>query len=126
MICRNTLTTALAAIAVSLALAMPAAASNVSQILQDCPSGTLSRDYSVADLQAALRSLPTTRAEYTSCADLLNRAITAKIAGQTAAPAPATAGAGGSFLPTPVIVILVVLVLVAAGFGVQALRRRGS
>jgi hypothetical protein len=124
MICRNTLTTALAAIAVSLALAMPAAASNVSRILQDCPSGTLSRDYSVADLQAALRSLPTTRAEYTSCADVLNRAITAKIARQTAAPA--TAGAGGSFLPTPVIVILVVLVLVAAGFGVQALRRRGS
>jgi hypothetical protein len=121
-ICRNTLTAGLAAIAVSLVLALPAAASTQSQIIQDCPSGKLSRDYSLHDLQAALRSLTTATTEYTACVDVLNRAITAKIASQTAAPA--TAGSGGSFLPTPVLVVLVVLVLAAAGFGVQAIRRR--
>jgi hypothetical protein len=122
-ICRNTLTAGLTAIAVSLVLALPAAASTQSQIIQDCSTqGRLTRDYSLGDLQAALHHLTASTTEYSSCADVLNRAIAAKIASQTAAPA--TAGSGGSFLPAPVLVILVVLLLAAGGFGVQAIRRR--
>jgi hypothetical protein len=122
-ICRNTLTAGLAAIAVSLVLALPAAASTRSQIIQDCSTqGRLARDYSLGDLQAALHSLTASTSEYSSCVDVLNRAIAAKVASQNAAPA--TAGSGGSFLPTPVIVVLIVLLMAAGGFGVQAIRRR--
>lgn len=100
------------------------AQSAVQQILNQCPSGQITGRFTVAQLRTALRQLPTSVNEYTSCSDVINRAIlTAQRQGRTGGSG---GGSGGSFLPVGVIVVLAVLVAAALGFGVLAVRNRRS
>jgi hypothetical protein len=117
--------TVLAAVAV---LAIPAAgpASAASNpVIGDCVAhATLTRSYSLKQLQQAQQSLSAETREYSDCSDVINRAINAAISDGSGG---GTGGGGsGSFLPTPVIVILVLLVLAAVSFGALAIRRRSG
>ncbi len=93
--------------------------------LVDCGAhGALTRGpYSIAQLRSALAQMDSPTKEYTSCPDVINRALAAAVTnGKTGG---GTGGGGsGSFLPTPVVVILVLLILTAITFGAVAMRRR--
>jgi len=109
-----------AACAVGLIAAGPAAGAN-DPVLQDCllHRAGLTGHYTVAELRHALQVMPQESREYTSCPDVINRALLATI------KINKTGGGGsGSFLPVPVLIVLAVLVVAAAGFGAQALRNR--
>jgi hypothetical protein len=112
----------------SLAVLVPPTAladSSSSAIFADCNAhpGGLTGHYTVAQLRHALQVMPPETKEYTSCPDVVNRALLAAISvGRTGNGG--SGGGSGSFLPTPVIVILVVLILVAVTFGAVAIRRR--
>jgi hypothetical protein len=114
----------------SLAVLVPPtalAASSSSAIIADCYAhpGGLTGHYTVAQLRTALQVMPPETKEYTSCPDVVNRALLAAIAtGKSGGGG--SGGGSGSFLPTPVIVILIVLILVAVTFGAVAIRRRGG
>jgi hypothetical protein len=112
----------------SLALLVPPTAradSSSSAIFADCNAhpGGLTGHYTVGQLRHALQVMPPETKEYTSCPDVVNRALLAAIANGNHGGA-GSGGGSGSFLPTPVIVILVVLILVAVTFGAVAIRRR--
>ncbi len=116
----------LLAIAIGLGAAVPApAASGGAAVIADCNShDTLTRTYSIAALEDALRTMPAEVAEYTDCNDVIQRALLAQ-EGKLHRTGSASGGSSsGSFLPTPLIVVLVVLALAAATFGGLALRRR--
>jgi hypothetical protein len=101
-----------------------AAVSSSATIIADCKDhGGLTGNYSVAELRNALQVMPPEDKEYTSCQDVLNRALLADISTPTTGSG-GPGGGSGSFLPTPVIAILVVLFLVAVTFGAVAVRRR--
>ncbi len=109
-----------AACAVGLIAAAPAVGAN-NPILQDCllHRAGLTGQYTVPQLRHALQVMPQESREYTSCPDVINRALLATIKINKAQ------GRGsGSFLPVPVLIVLAVLVVAAAGFGAQALRNR--
>jgi len=100
------------------------AASN--PVIVDCRNhGMLTRSYSIGQLQHALSTMDAPTKEYTSCPDVINRAL-----GQALANPGGKGGTGGngsgSFLPTPVLIILVVLLLAAVSFGAVAVRRRND
>lgn len=99
--------------------------SSANAVLQDCLAhpGGLHGSYTVAQLRNALQVMPAEDKEYTSCPDVINRAILQALGHGGTSPG---VGGGGSssFLPTPVIVILVLLVLAAVTFGAIGLRRR--
>jgi hypothetical protein len=107
--------------------ATAAAPDTSNAVIADCyahPGGLTGR-YTVAQLRKAIQVMPPEVKEYTSCQDVVNRAMLAAIAsGRTGGGG--SGGGSGSFLPTPVIVILVVLILVAVTFGAVAIRRRGG
>jgi hypothetical protein len=107
------------------ALATSAAfASAANPVIADCNAhGRLTRHYTIAQLQDALRTLPPVVKEYTNCSDVINAALLADLHSNGTG---GTGGSGGSFLPTPVIVILVLLALAAVTFGAMAIRRRGA
>jgi hypothetical protein len=89
-------------------------------VINDCESnGTLTHQYTLAQLKEAIHVMPATDKEYGSCYSVIENAITNH--GRTGA---AGKSSGGSFLPTPVIVILVVLILAGVTFGAIAIRRR--
>lgn len=93
----------------------------------DCNANTrLTRQYTAAELQHALSTMPADVKEYTDCYDVIQRALLAEVSGSHNHASTGSGGSGGSFLPTPVIVVIVVLVVAAAGFGILALRRRGG
>ncbi len=120
---RRTIAVAAACAAGLIAAATAAGAAN--PILQDClqhRSG-LTGHYTGAQLRHALQNIPPASQEYTSCPDVINRALLAAVKLQKH-PHPV---GSGSFLPVGVLIVLGLLVLAAAGFGVQALRhRRGA
>jgi hypothetical protein len=100
------------------------AQSSSNPVINDCLThpGGLTGHYTLAQLRHALQVMPAETKEYTSCPDVINRAILAVISGKSSG---GSSGSGsGSFLPTPVIVILVILILIAVVFGAMALRRR--
>jgi hypothetical protein len=112
----------------SLAVLAPPTAladSTSNAIYADCYAhpGGLTGHYTVAQLHTALQEMPAETKEYTSCPDVVNRALLAARAAVTSG-ATGSGGGSGSFLPTPVIVILVVLILIAVTFGAAAIRRR--
>lgn len=109
------------ACAVSLIAAAPAAAAN-NPIVQDCLQhrAGLQGQYSVSALRHALQVIPPASQEYTSCPDVINRALLAALKIQR----NGGGGGSGSFLPVPVLIVLALLVVAAAGFGAQALRNR--
>ena len=108
--------------AVALIAAAPAAGAN-NPIVQDCllHRAGLQGHYSVAALRHALQVIPQASQEYTSCPDVINRALLAalKVSKQHGA-----GGGSGSFLPVPVLIVLAALVVAAAAFGAMALRNR--
>jgi hypothetical protein len=115
---------ALAAVAPSLIVAVPAQAGIGSAVLEDCNAhDALTHVYSVPELRNALATMPATMIEYTDCHDVVQRALTNALGGKSNGGGSATSS-GGSSLSTPVIVIIVVLALVASTLGAIAIRRR--
>lgn len=100
-----------------------AAAAGLSPPVADCYAhDQLTRSYSVPELQHALATMPVEIAEYTSCHDVIQRALLAKLGKLKSG----SGGSGGSFLPTWLLVVLIVLVLGGLAFGVVAVRNRGQ
>jgi hypothetical protein len=117
---RITLLGAVVALALGV-LAVPAHAAGLSPAAADCNAhGQLTKTYSVAQLRAALATLPADLAEYSNCHDVIQRALLAEVKGLH----PGTGSGGGSFLPTWLLIVLIVLVLGGVGFAVAAVRRR--
>jgi hypothetical protein len=112
-----------AVMSVSALLTLPTAlAAGGNAIINDCQAnGRLTQSYTKAELRHALAIMPASVKQYTSCADVINRALTNP---NSLKGSGTGGGSGGSFLPTPVIIILVVLVLAAVTFGALAIRRR--
>lgn len=108
------------------AAAPAVAASAVNPVIQDCVihPGGLTGSYTVAELRQALAVMPAETKEYSSCPDVINRALLSAIGGEHGQAGATTGGGSGSVLPTPVIIILVVLALAAVTFGALAIRRR--
>ena len=101
------------------------AATPSNPVIADCSAhpGGLTGHYSVAQLRTALEVMSAEIKEYTSCPDVVNRALLAAL-GTGPGTASTTGSSSSSFLPTPVIIVLVVLVLAAVTFGAIAIRRR--
>jgi hypothetical protein len=116
----------IAAFAASLALSGPASAAGGASAIADCNAhNTLTHNYSIAQLENALRTMPADVSEYTDCKDVITRELLiqqGKLKG--GGSGSGSGGGGSSFLPTPVIVVLVVLLLAAATLGALAIRRR--
>jgi hypothetical protein len=118
-----TLLAVAATLAAGACAAVPAFAAT-NPVLTDCNAhGALTKSYSIAQLRQALATMSASTKEYTSCPDVINRAIAAAVASGTTHGGTGASGSG-SFLPTPVIVILVLLVLAGVTFGAVAVRRR--
>lgn len=104
-------------------LAQTSGSSNA--VISDCLGhpGGLTGSYTVGQLRLALQVMPAETKEYTSCPDVINRALLTAIG--TIGPARRGGGNGsGSFLPTPVIVVLVLLALGSITFAAISIRRR--
>ena len=110
-------------LAVACALA-PAALAAPDPATVDCTTHNhLTKQYTAAELRHALATLSADVKEYTSCPDILQRALDARLGNLHASGG---GGGGSSFLPTPVLVVLILLILAGAGFGGLALRRRAE
>jgi hypothetical protein len=108
----------------SATLARPALAAGLSAPVADCERhGQLTRSYSAAELKSALASIPADINEYSSCHDVINRALLAKLGKLNGS---GSSGGGGSFLPAWLLVVVGLLVLGGIGFGVVALRNRSG
>jgi hypothetical protein len=127
---RNSMIGILAAVcALSASLYVPGAAvaaTPQNPVLADCGAhpGGLVGNYSVQQLRHALQIMPPETREYTSCPDVVNRALLAALGKPTSGGSSSGGGGSGSFLPTPVIFVLVVLALAAITFGALAIRRQ--
>jgi hypothetical protein len=104
------------------ALAPPAPAAGLSPPVADCyaNAGQLTHSYSVPALQQALKTMPVEIAEYTTCHDVIQRALLAKLGKVRGGPS----GSGGSFLPTWLLVVLILVVVGGVAFGAVAVRNR--
>ena len=107
-----------------LTVASPATAAGLSPPVADCDAhGRLTHNYSTAQLQSALATMPADVAEYTNCPNVIRQALLAKLGKLKGSDG----SGGGSFLPTWLLVVLALLVAAGAGFGVVAIRnRRGA
>jgi hypothetical protein len=109
--------------------ALPAtasAASRLSAAVADCNAhARLTGHYSAGQLRTALNTMPADVKEYTDCYDVIQKQLLAEI-GDISGGGGDSGGGGSSFLPTPLLIVLGVLVLGAGGFGIVAIRRRGS
>jgi hypothetical protein len=111
---------------VLISITTPAIAS-ASTPTSDCAAhGRLTASYSVAQLQAALGSMPADIKEYTNCYAVIQRAILAKVPASRHDSAKSASTDGGSFLSAPVIIAIVVVVLGGASAGAVAFRRRAE
>lgn len=99
-----------------------ASAAGLSPPVADCSAhGRLTHHYSTSQLRTALATMPADIAEYTTCPDVIRRALLAGIGPIN----PGGSGGGrGSFLPAWLIAVLVVLVLGGAAAGAISLRNR--
>ncbi len=107
--------------ATGLVVAAPAAATQ-NPIVQDCLEhrAGLTGHYTVAQLRHALKVMPQYTQEYTSCPDVINRALLAVLKVNR----DGGSGGSGSFLPVPLLVLIAVIVLAGGGFLAQAVRHR--
>jgi hypothetical protein len=116
---------ALAATLLAILCAGPLAAvagAGTNAVLNDCyTNGRFTHQWSHAQLEQALKVMSQSTKEYSSCPDLIQRALESGI---HLSGSSGGGGGGGSFLPVPVIVILVALLLAGGTFGVMALRAR--
>jgi hypothetical protein len=122
---RATLRLALAAV-VLLSMTCPAIAVGSTPNADCAAHGGLTASYSVAQLQAALGSMPADEKEYTNCYSAIQRALLARLPASPHRGGNSDATASGSFVSTPVIIAIVVLALGGASAGAVALRRRGQ
>ncbi|MGI8863211.1 MAG: hypothetical protein ACR2JH_02230 [Solirubrobacteraceae bacterium] len=124
----NRLLVLLALLAGLSAAGLPAAAAGASgpaAVIADCNSHLkLTQSYSAVDLRSALTTMPASVKEYTNCYDVIQRSLLSRLGKSVAPGAVGSGSSGGSSFSAPVIIVLAVLLLGAAGFGVQALRRR--
>jgi hypothetical protein len=123
---RRSLIALLAAAFVLMAATPAVGASSANPVIADCLAhpGGLTGHYTVAQLKTALQVMPAETKEYTSCPDVINRALLAAVGTSGTGTGGSSSGGSSSFLPTPVIVILVILILAAVTFGALAVRRR--
>ncbi len=120
---RSHILVALVAATACLTAATPAWAGIGAPVIADCQAHLrLTRQYSVAQLQNALATMPADVQEYNNCVAVIESALTHP--GGKGANNGTGSGSGSSFLPTPVIVVLVLLVLAAVTFGAVSVRRR--
>jgi hypothetical protein len=111
----------------ALALAAPAFAASGAAAVADCEKHSkLTAQYTDAELQNALATMPANVQEYTNCVEVIQQQLLQQSGkGGTGGDSPTGGGgSGGSFLPTPVIVIIVILALGAVTFGAFEIRRR--
>lgn len=98
-------------------------AAGLSPVVADCNAhAALTRHYSIAQLRAALSSIPADVAEYSNCHDVIQHQLLSQLGELPGGNG--SGGGGGSFLPTWLIVVLAVLAAGAAGFGALAVRDR--
>ncbi len=114
---------------------MPASALAISPVVQDCDRSTtnsLTGHYTVAQLQQALKTMPTTIAEYSNCEQVINAQLRRQLASHPRGPGRkqgSTSSGGlssigsGSLLP---VALIVVVVLIVTGGGFLYARRRGG
>jgi hypothetical protein len=123
---RRSLIALVAAAFVLMAATPVLGASSANPVIADCLAhpGGLTGHYTVAQLKNALQVMPAETKEYTSCPDVINRALLAAVGTSGTGTGGSSSGGSSSFLPTPVIVILVILILAAVTFGALAVRRR--
>ena len=109
----------------ALALAAPAFAASGAAAIADCEKhNKLTAQYSDAELQNALATMPANVQEYTNCVQVIQQQLIQQSARAARTTVRREAAGGGSFLPTPVIVILVLLALGGVTFGAFEIRRR--
>jgi hypothetical protein len=104
--------------------AAPAMAANDPAVVDCTTHNALTKHYTVAQLQHALATMSAEVKEYTSCGDVIQRALDSELGGLHVAGGGGSGG--GSFLPVPVIIVLVVLLLAGVGSGAVLLRRRAA
>jgi hypothetical protein len=122
---RHTLTTLALALALGVIAAAPAGARG-SVVIQQCNNqGRLTSNFSVSQLRQALQSLPPDLSQYSDCADIIRRALDARLA-STRAGVRRTSSSGGSFLPVWATVVVVIIALGGLGAAVAARRRPGG
>jgi hypothetical protein len=94
-----------AALTLSLALAAPAGASEVTKILEACGNGTLPTGYSQQAYSQAIKQMEPGLAEYTDCPDLIHKAQLAGAVGAHGGPGSGTSGGASTVSavapPTP-------------------------
>lgn len=102
-------------------LAPPAAALN--RVVGDCYAhSTLTKHYTVKQLQQALNQIPTDIAEYTNCPDVIREQLDKQLG---VGLRGGSGGGGSSFLPVWLIVVIV-LIVVGGGGAALAARRRSA
>lgn len=109
----------------ALALAAPAFAASGASAIADCEKhNKLTANYSDAELQNALATMPANVQEYTNCVQVIQSQLVQQSGKAGSAPSGGSSSGGSSFFTTPVIVILVLLGLAAVTFGALEVRRR--
>jgi hypothetical protein len=107
----------------TLALA-PASALALSPVTGDCEThGHLTKHYSTTQLQHALKTMPTTIAEYGNCQQIIQTQLDTEL-GKHVKINGGPASGGGSSSTVLIIVIAAVVVLICAGGGLLFWRRR--
>jgi hypothetical protein len=108
----------------TLALA-PASASALSPVTYNCNTyGRLTRHYTVAELQHALKTMPVTEAEYNACPQIILSQLNVQLKKHVKLKGDPV---GGGLSSTLVVVIIVVVVLICAGGGfLFSVRRTGG
>ena len=122
-----TVTLALCCLLCAVAVPAARAATGTNPVIVDCEQHNyvLQGHYTLAELQRAYDSVPAQLREYTTCAQVIQSAITALLAGHHVHGNTGGSSGGGSGL-TIVIVAVVVIVLAGGGVAVFAGRKRSS
>ncbi len=90
-----------AALALSLLIAVPASASEVTKIYEDCGIEKLPTGFSQQAYSQAMKQMPPELAEYDNCPDLIQKAQLAGAAGSHGGPGASSGAAGAVAPPTP-------------------------
>lgn len=114
----------LAALLLGVGPIAPAAAATPAPV-SDCQAhhGELTRAYSVAQLQAALKVLPPGVQEYTACYSAIQSALSADTGTSNLNPSGTANSSGGGSGTTVIVVIVLVVLLLGAGAALWAYRR---
>ncbi len=106
------------------ALSCAAPALAVNPVIANCNANSgnsLSRPFTVTQLQAALNSMTSEERQYYSCAQVITAAI---LRAKGRLHLGGGGGGGGSGVPVVLVVLIVVVVGAGGGYGVRVYRRR--